>query len=465
MKMVSRITAIGLAGVAICYLGLSGYVWYHDNKRSKQADVQASAVSENNKVLGFLREKGCDYCHTPSAELPAYYYIPGAKQLMDYDIKLGYKSFNLEAVRAALLADKPVSQSDLNKIEWVMQYETMPPTRYTALHWAGKVSDEERAEILAWIAKQRAEYYASNDTAPEHRNEPVQPIPQKLPTDAQKVALGFALYHDPRLSADSTISCAHSHTLNAGGVDGRKTSIGVGGAVGPINAPTVFNSVFNVEQFWDGRAATLQDQAGGPPLNPIEMASKSWDEIIAKLEKDPQLKAQFLEVYPQGFSGENITDAIAEFEKTLITPDSPFDKWLRGDENALTAQQKKGYQLFKDNKCATCHGGIILGGRSFEPLGLKKDFNFGEITAADIGRMNVTKEERDKLRQKVPGLRNVALTAPYFHRGDVPTLDGAVKLMLRYQVGKELPQEDVDDIVAFLHSLNGVYTPYMQDKQ
>lgn len=153
MKMVSRITAIGLAGVAICYLGLSGYVWYHDNKRSKQADVQASAVSENNKVLGFLREKGCDYCHTPSAELPAYYYIPGAKQLMDYDIKLGYKSFNLEAVRAALLANKPVSQSDLNKIEWVMQYETMPPTRYTALHWAGKVSDEERAEILAWIAK------------------------------------------------------------------------------------------------------------------------------------------------------------------------------------------------------------------------------------------------------------------------------------------------------------------------
>lgn len=139
-----------------------------------------------------------------------------AKQLMDYDIKLGYKSFNLEAVRAALLADKPVSQSDLNKIEWVMQYETMPPTRYTALHWAGKVSDEERAEILARIAKQRAEYYASNDTAPEHRNEPVQPIPQKLPTDAQKVALGFALYHDPRLSADSTISCAHCHALNAG---------------------------------------------------------------------------------------------------------------------------------------------------------------------------------------------------------------------------------------------------------
>lgn len=184
-------------------------------------------------------------------------------------------------------------------------------------------------------------------------------------------------------------------------------------------------------------------------VKPGEMASKSRDEIIGKLDKDPVLKQQFTAIYPQGFSGEAITDAIAEFEKTLITPNSPFDKWLRGDENALTAQQKHGYELFKENKCATCHGGIILGGRSFEPLGLKKDFNFGEITAADIGRMNVTNEVRDKLRQKVPGLRNVALTAPYFHRGDVPTLDGAVKLMLRYQVGKEIPQKDIDDIVAF----------------
>lgn len=156
---------------------------------------------------------------------------------------------------------------------------------------------------------------------------------------------------------------------------------------------------------------------------------------------------------------------LPSLKKTLITPDSPFDSWLRGDGNAMTMQQKRGYQLFKDNKCATCHGGTILGGRSFEPLGLKRDFNFGEITAADIGRMNVTSETRDRLRQKVPGLRNVALTAPYFHRGDVATLDQAVKLMLRYQVGSELPQQDVDDIVAFLNSLSGVYTPYQQNQE
>ncbi|WBL72464.1 cytochrome-c peroxidase [Serratia liquefaciens] len=465
MKKVTRIAAISLTGMVLCYLGLSGYVWYHDTQRTVYSQAPRSALEKNNQVLGLLREKGCDYCHTPSAELPFYASFPIAKQLMEYDIRLGYQSFNLEPVRASLIEDKAVSQSDLNKIEWVMQHKTMPPTRYVALHWAGQVNEQERETLLGWIAQQRARYYASNEAAVEHRNEPIQPIPKALPVDAQKVALGFRLYHDPRLSGDSTLSCAHCHSLNTGGVDGRKTSIGVGGAVGPINAPTVFNSVFNSEQFWDGRAPTLQVQAGGPPLNPIEMASKSWEEIIGKLDKDPILTRDFVAAYPQGLSGETITDAIAEFEKTLITPDSPFDSWLRGDDNAMTMQQKHGYQLFKDNKCATCHGGTILGGRSFEPLGLKRDFNFGEITAADIGRMNVTSEARDRLRQKVPGLRNVALTAPYFHRGDVATLDEAVKLMLRYQVGTELPQQDVDDIVAFLESLTGVYTPYTQSQK
>ena len=465
MKKVTRIAAMSLTGIVLCYLGLSGYVWYHDTQRTVYSQAPRSALEKNNQVLGLLREKGCDYCHTPSADLPFYASFPIAKQLMEYDIRLGYQSFNLEPVRASLIEDKAVSQSDLNKIEWVMQHKTMPPTRYVALHWAGQVDEQERETLLGWIAQQRARYYASNEAAAEHRNEPIQPIPKALPVDAQKVALGFRLYHDPRLSGDSTLSCAHCHSLNTGGVDGRKTSIGVGGAVGPINAPTVFNSVFNSEQFWDGRAPTLQVQAGGPPLNPIEMASKSWEEIIGKLDKDPVLTRDFVAAYPQGLSGETITDAIAEFEKTLITPDSPFDNWLRGDDNAMTMQQKHGYQLFKDNKCATCHGGTILGGRSFEPLGLKRDFNFGEITAADIGRMNVTSEARDRLRQKVPGLRNVALTGPYFHRGDVATLDEAVKLMLRYQVGTELPQQDVDDIVAFLESLTGVYTPYTQSQK
>ncbi|MFP2506084.1 cytochrome-c peroxidase [Buttiauxella gaviniae] len=460
MKRITTLFGIAVAGGALCYFGLVGYVYYHDNQRTTVFPAKINPSEHNTKVLNLLQEKGCDYCHTPSAKLPFYASFPIAKQLMEYDIQLGYKSFNLSQIRESLLENKAAPQSDITKIEWVMEYQTMPPTRYSALHWAGVMSEAERKILLDWAKQQRLEYYATPDMAENRRNEPVQPIPESVNVNPEKVALGMRLYHDPRLSGDNSISCAHCHQLGVGGGDGRKTSQGVGGEIGPINAPTVYNSVFNVEQFWDGRAPDLQAQAGGPPLNPIEMASKSWDEITDKLNKDPILTRDFTAVYPKGFSGASITDAIAEFEKTLITPNAPFDHYLRGDDNAITAQQKHGYQLFKENKCATCHTGKILGGRSFEPLGLKKDFGFGEVTAADIGRMNVTKEVRDRLRQKVPTLRNVALTAPYFHRGDVKTLDEAVKLMLKYQVGTTLPQKDVDDIVAFLHTLNGVYTPY-----
>lgn len=461
MKKIITLSGIAIAGVVVGYFSLVAYVYHHDNQRTAAFPPQTNPSPHNVKVLNILQEKGCDYCHTPSTKLPFYASFPVAKQLMEYDIQLGYKSFNLTQVRESLLDNKAAPQSDITKIEWVMGHQTMPPTRYNALHWAGVMNQEERNVLLDWVKQQRLNYYTTSDMADNRRNEPVQPIPKSLPVDAQKVALGMRLYHDPRLSGDNSISCAHCHQLGAGGVDGRKTSRGVGGEIGPINAPTVYNSIFNIEQFWDGRAADLQAQAGGPPLNPIEMASKSWDEITDKLNKDPILTRDFTAVYPQGFSGTSITDAIAEFEKTLITPDSPFDNYLRGDDNAITSQQKRGYQLFKDNKCATCHSGKILGGRSFEPLGLKKDFGFGEVTAADIGRMNVTNDVRDRLRQKVPTLRNVALTAPYFHRGDVETMDEAVKLMLKYQVGTSLPQSDVDDIVAFLNTLNGVYTPYL----
>lgn len=463
MRTTTKLLAAAACLSIVGYFGLVGYVHYHDTNRPTLPPTAKNLSQLNASVLGILNEKGCDYCHTPSAKLPFYATFPVAKQLMDYDIQLGYKSFNLTQIRDSLLNNAAAPQSDLNKIEWVMEHQTMPPTRYVALHWAGSMDQQERSTLLGWIKKQRLEHYATPDMAENRRNEPVQPIPQSLPVNDEKVALGMRLYHDPRLSGDNSISCAHCHQLGAGGVDGRKTSRGVGGAIGPINAPTVFNSVFNIEQFWDGRAADLQAQAGGPPLNPIEMASKSWDEITGKLKNDPILTRDFTAVYPQGFSGESITDAIAEFEKTLITPNAPFDKFLRGDESALTAQQKQGYKLFKENKCATCHSGKILGGRSFEPLGLKKDFGFGDITPADIGRMNVTQDTRDRLRQKVPTLRNVALTAPYFHRGDISTLDEAVKQMLKYQVGTSLPQQDVDDIVAFLHSLNGVYTPHPVD--
>lgn len=362
MKKITKLFGIAVTGGAICYFGLVGYVYHHDSQRTTVLPLHINTSEPNAKVLSLLQEKGCDYCHTPSAKLPFYASFPVAKQLMEYDIQLGYKSFNLTQIRESLLENKAAPQSDITKVEWVMEHQTMPPTRYSALHWAGVMSDAERQVMLDWVKQQRLKYYATPDMAENRRNEPVQPIPESLAVNPQKVALGMRLYHDPRLSGDNSMSCAHCHQLGAGGVDGRKTSQGVGGEIGPINAPTVYNSVFNIEQFWDGRAPDLQAQAGGPPLNPIEMASKSWDEITGKLNKDPILTRDFTAVYPQGFSGATITDAIAEFEKTLITPDAPFDNYLRGDDNAITAQQKHGYQLFKENKCATCHTGRSLAG-------------------------------------------------------------------------------------------------------
>ncbi|MFI8416370.1 cytochrome c peroxidase [Serratia sp. NPDC078593] len=447
---------LGGAIVAIAgYLGVIGYIHHYDQQR--QPAVAGNAIS------AIFTDHGCDYCHTTSADLPFYARLPITKQLMQYDIKTGLRYFELTPTLAALQQGHAPPEVDLAKLESVLRQHEMPPLRYKVVHWAGELNANARQTLLDWIQQQRVQYYTSPDAPEALRGQAIQPIPASLPTNDQKVALGFRLYHDPRLSSDNSISCAHCHSLGAGGVDGRVTSLGVKGQQGPINAPTVFNAVFNFTQFWDGRAHDLQEQAGGPPLNPIEMASTSWQQIVDKLEHDAQLKSDFQRVYADGFSGTNITDAIAEFEKTLITPDSPFDRYLKGDDNALTAQQKHGYQLFRDNKCGTCHTGINLGGQSFELMGLKADYfaDRGNSTDADLGRYNVTKNDTDRHRFKTPTLRNIALTAPYFHDGSVATLHQAVRDMLKYQVGTTLPDSDINDLVALLEAMTGHYQPKM----
>lgn len=445
---------LGCAVTAVAgYLGVAGYIYHYDQQR-----VPAVA---NSRVDTLLTRYGCDYCHSNSAKLPFYASLPIASHIMDNDIASGLRHFNLDATRQALQQQTAVPEVDLAKLEAVLQLQEMPPQLYKLAHWSGSVSDGDRDELLSWIRLQREQFHSRPDTPAELRGLALQPVPASLPTDPQKVALGFRLFHDPRLSKDDTISCAHCHQLGAGGVDGRVSSLGVNDQVGPINAPTVFNAVFNMSQFWDGRAEDLQAQAGGPPMNPIEMASGSWDEIIAKLDQDAILKADFQRVYTNGLTGDNITDAIAEFEKTLITPDSPFDRFLKGDENALTAQQKHGYQLFQQNKCGTCHTGVNLGGQSYEIMGLKADYFAarGNPTEADLGRYSVTKNEADRHRFKTPTLRNIAQTAPYFHDGSVTTLHQAVKDMLIYQVGVTLPESDIKDLVALLESMSGKYQP------
>lgn len=288
--------------------------------------------------------------------------------------------------------------------------------------------------------------------------EPIEPLPQHVVLDPDKVALGKRLFNDPRLSKDTSISCASCHDLGKGGGDGMAHSRGVGNATGSVNAPSVFNSGFAFRQFWDGRAATLEEQVAGPIQNPIEMAS-SWPEVLTRLKSDNNYVRMFGAIYPDGIQRRNVQDAIATFERGLITPNSRFDRYLRGELGALDATEKAGYQVFKERGCSACHQGVNVGGNMYQSLGVFGNFfaDRHKDATEDQGRFNVTHREEDRHAFKVPSLRNVALTAPYFHDGSVATLDTAVQIMGKYQLGRELSRQETDLIVAFLRTLTGTY--------
>lgn len=288
-----------------------------------------------------------------------------------------------------------------------------------------------------------------------------QPLPKSLPLNAQKVTLGQQLFHDARLSKDSTLSCAGCHGLGTGGVDNKVRSVGVAGGVGGINTPTVFNSGLNFVQFWDGRAASLEAQIEGPVTHPLEMAS-AWTDVLVKLQADTSYPKAFAALYPDGITVVNVKDAIATFERSLITPNSRFDQFLKGETGALTAQEQKGYMLFQSYGCSSCHQGMNLGGNMYEKMGLMGDYfrDRGNLTEADKGRFNVTQNPDNMHEFRVPTLRNVALTAPYFHDGSAQTLEQAIEVMVKYQLGRPMPAEDLQAIAAFLRSLTGQY----QDK-
>lgn len=286
--------------------------------------------------------------------------------------------------------------------------------------------------------------------------EPIEVIPQKVEYDDKKAELGELLFHDKRLSTDDSVSCATCHMLNQGGADAKKVSFGVGGKAGDRNSPTVYNSVFNFRQFWDGRAMDLAEQAAGPLTNPVEMAMKSVDDVVTKLNKIPQYKKQFSSVYGKtGISEYSVLDAIAEYEKTLISPNSPFDKFLQGDSEAISEKAKEGYSLFKSYGCTSCHQGKNVGGNMFQRFGVLKDGGLRNTEDIDLGRYKITKKEWDKRVFKVPSLRFVTLTAPYFHDGSVATLEGAIDVMAEFQLGRTLPEDERSAIIAFLETLVG----------
>lgn len=283
-------------------------------------------------------------------------------------------------------------------------------------------------------------------------SEPVQPIRPAQEINLAQTELGKKLYFDPRLSRSGFISCNSCHNLSMGGTDNLKTSVGHNWQEGPINAPTVLNSSLNVAQFWDGRAADLQEQAGGPIENPREMAF-SHTLTVNVLSSIPGYVIEFKQVFDtDDITIDEVTEAIAEFEKTLVTPNSRFDLWLLGDANAISDEELAGYELFKQSGCIACHNGEALGGTSFQRMGIVEPY---QTDNPAVGRAAVTGKDADRFSFKVPTLRNAELTYPYFHDGAAQTLTEAVEIMGRLQLGRVFTDEENAKIVAFLRTLTG----------
>ena len=440
--------------VAALLLVVGGFITYRAMLTTPSSELPPTA-----QVAAILEDGGCISCHSANPELPFYANIPVAGDMVKADAKDGYRAFDIEGVMKKLKDDGALSPVDVAKIEKVALDKRMPMAKYYLVHWGSQMTDEKAVIIGAWARDYRTAYYNDGLTG-ERAGEPIRPIMAITDVNPKKVELGFNLYHDTRLSVDNTVSCATCHGLNTGGVDNLKYSKGVADNMGGVNAPTTYNAVFNFVQFWDGRAKTLAEQAAGPPLNPVEMASTSFDEIIAKLAQDKQMVEAFKALYPDGITEANITNAIEEFERTLVTPNSQFDKWLLGNDDALTAEELRGYDLFKVNNCATCHVGANLGGESYELMGLRQHYFQARgttLTEEDNGRFKQTQDERDRHRFKVPGLRNIELTWPYYHDGTRATMEEAVRDMAFYQFDTVLNDAEVAAIVAFLRTLTGEY--------
>lgn len=395
----------------------------------------------------------CAACHGATPEYNSFVnFFSGG--LLRRDITAARRAWKMEGdptVRSALV--------DYLKLDHVLRTRKMPPVQYTMVHLGTRLTPAD-------VALLRLRY--TGEGAAARRFQPVLTV--KAGEKLTRAQLGYKLYHDPRLSTTNEISCASCHDLSLGGTDHKPKSEGVPGAdgkpqLGGVNAPTVYNAVGHIRQFWDGRAADLKEQAGGPPLNPVEMGYSSpadWQKIIAKLAEDAEMVQLFAQAYgtrsAADITADMILDAIACFESTLTTPDSAFDRYLMGDKTALDSDQKAGLTAFVNYGCATCHAGPALGGLSFEHINTKADFRTlhapGYAESA-YGLCDFTKRDDHRDLFRVPTLRNVALTYPYFHTGAVSELREAVRVMFRTQTGIDPSSAVLDRVTRFLEAQTG----------
>ncbi|HKU94335.1 MAG TPA: cytochrome c peroxidase [Vineibacter sp.] len=287
---------------------------------------------------------------------------------------------------------------------------------------------------------------------------PISPVPLSVPLDGAKVRLGDALFHDVRLSHGDGVACASCHRLDAGGDDNRVLSPSSDGRPLDFNTPTIFNVTLSFRFNWRGNFQTIEAQNEAALLDP-RLMNTSWTELLAKLQADAAYRSAFAEAYGSPPERAHVLDALAAFQRSLLTPNARFDRFLRGERDAITDQEKRGYALFQAYGCAACHQGVNIGGNLFQKFGIFEDpFAWrSEVTKADLGRFTITGDRNDRHVFRVPSLRNVALTAPYFHDGSADSLPRAVEIMARNQLGRTLAPQEIEDIVKFLDTLTGEY--------
>jgi cytochrome c peroxidase len=418
-------------------------------------------ISKDTQAIVILDDASCLLCHTKNNNHTLYAPVPVLGNILKSEAEKGSRSFDIGESMDKINRGEAIDEIALAKIEIATIIQrNMPPPAFYLIHWGASVTLEKRKILKEWITCHREQFYPNPLAAERFKNEPVRPLPSSILVNKKKAALGKKLFHDARLSRNNTISCASCHPLNLGGTDNKQYPVGVDKLLGKVNTPTVFNACFNHSQFRDGRAPDLKTQLVEHLLDPLTMAAESLDNIVRKLLHDNDMNQAFNRLYKGGITEASIIDAIESFEKTLITPNCRFDKYLNGEYETFNESERRGYEIFKANNCASCHAGVILGGRSYERMGIYKDYfeeRGWEITRDDWGRFNQTTDEYDRFRFKVPGLRNVALTKPYFHDGSRQTLYEAVKIMGIYQSGRSIKDEDLNDILSFLETLTGEY--------
>ncbi|MBK8222347.1 MAG: heme-binding domain-containing protein [Candidatus Obscuribacter sp.] len=398
-----------------------------------------------------VMQESCADCHSSSslAADPIYARFPLASTLIARDRKEAQTVLNLS--QEQLTGTEPISPPDLYRIASSVSNGSMPPGRYRALHWKGfsGLTEGDKRAVLRYV----------QGVSTRIQCRPL-PVSLSAPPSLQ-VELGRKLFFEKRLSAHKKLSCAGCHAPDKGGADALPVAISADPSGRALNTPTVFNAALNFKQYWDGRTSDLKQQALVSLSSAGEMGGLTEDRL-AELRSDSAYSGLAERAYGVPLSPDVIADAIAVFEQTLITPGCKFDRYLKGEKTALSGQALKGYFLFQEKGCVSCHSGMNLGGMTFEKMGIKGDYfahrlkNGGKkVNEADLGRFNVTRLEADRYRFKVPALRNVALTAPYFHDGSVSTLEEAVQDMARFQQGQELRREEVTCLVEFLKSLTG----------